>query len=51
VIGRAVAGIVAPGDTDDQKLKKIMKPWMTVDNTAFSREHSEAENQGGRLAR
>ena len=45
VIGRAVAGIVAPGDTDDQKLKKIYEAVMTVDNTAFSREHSEAENK------
>jgi hypothetical protein len=44
-IGKAVTGIVAPGDTDEQKLKKIYEAVMTVDNAAFSREHSAAENK------
>ena len=43
-IGKAVAGIVAPGDTDEQKLKKIYEAVMTVENAAFSREH-RAENK------
>ncbi|MFP5228484.1 MAG: DUF3857 domain-containing transglutaminase family protein [Acidobacteriota bacterium] len=45
VIRQAVAGIVAPSDTDDQKLRKIYAAVMTVDNTRFTREHSEAENK------
>ncbi|MGB9030421.1 MAG: transglutaminase, partial [Acidobacteriaceae bacterium] len=44
-ITRVVTGMVAPGDTDDQKLKKIYEAAMTVDNTAFSRERSETENK------
>jgi uncharacterized protein DUF3857/transglutaminase superfamily protein len=44
-IGKAVTGIVAPGDADEQKLKKIYDAAMTVENTEFSREHSEAENK------
>ena len=44
-IRQAVAGIVAPNDTDDQKLHKIYAAVMTVDNTRFSREHTEAENK------
>lgn len=43
-IRKAVAGIVAPGDTDEQKLRKIYAAVMTVDNTRFTREHSAAEN-------
>ena len=41
----AVAQIVAPGDTDEQKLEKIYAAAMTVENTDFTREHSQAENK------
>ncbi len=44
-ISKAVAGIVAPGDTDDQKLRKIYAAVMTVENTQFSRKRSEEENK------
>jgi hypothetical protein len=44
-IRQAVAGIVAPGDSDEQKLRKIYTAVMTLDNTRFSREHSLAENK------
>jgi len=40
-----VAQIVNPGDTADQKLRKIYVAVMTVDNTDFSRRHTEQENQ------
>jgi hypothetical protein len=43
-IRKAVAGIVAPGDTDEQKLEKIYAAAMTVDNTRFTRERLAAEN-------
>ena len=45
-IGKAVAGIVAPGDTDDQKLKKIYAAVMTVENTEFYAQHSDAGEEG-----
>jgi hypothetical protein len=48
-IRAAVAGIVAPGDTDDQKLRKIYAAVMALDNTRFSREHSTAENKAAGL--
>jgi hypothetical protein len=44
-----VAGIVAPGDTDEQKLRKIYAAVMTLENTNFTREHSEAENRANKL--
>ena len=44
-IRQAVAGIVAPGDTDDQKLRRIYAAVMTIENTRFTREHSQAENK------
>jgi hypothetical protein len=44
-IRAAVAQIVAPGDSDDQKLQKIYAAVMTVENTRFTREHSAAENK------
>ena len=43
-IRQAVAGILAPGDTDDQKLRKIYAAVMTVENTRFTRERSASEN-------
>lgn len=44
-IRQAVAGLVSSSDTDDQKLHKIYAAVMTVDNTRFTREHSEAEDR------
>jgi len=44
-IRAAVAQIVAPGDTDDQKLEKIYAAVMTVENTRFTREHTAEENR------
>lgn len=41
----AVAQIVAPGDNDEQKLEKIYAAVMTVENTDFTREHTEQENK------
>ena len=41
----AVAKMVAPGDTDDQKLRKIYAAVMTLENTSFTREHSAEENE------
>ncbi len=43
-IRQAVAQIVAPGDTDDQKLRKIYAATIGIENTRFTREHSAAEN-------
>lgn len=40
-----VAQIVAPGDTDEQKLKKIYAAVMKLENTDFTRERTEAENK------
>jgi len=44
-IRQAVAQIVAPGDTDQQKLQKIYAAVMQLENTRFTREHSAAENK------
>lgn len=44
-IRQAVAQITAPGDTDDQKLRKIYAAVMTLENTSFTREHSVEENK------
>ena len=44
-IRAAVAGIVAPGDTEDQKLRKIYAAVQGLENTRFTREHSAAENK------
>ncbi len=41
----AVAQIVAPDDTDDQKLKKIYAAVMKVENTSFTRTLSQAEDK------
>ncbi len=41
-----VAGIVAPGDTDEQKLRKIYAAVMTLENTSFTREHTRRGKQG-----
>jgi hypothetical protein len=42
---KAVAGIVAPGDTDEQKAAKIYAAVQKLDNTDFSRTKSEAERK------
>jgi Domain of Unknown Function with PDB structure (DUF3857) len=44
-IRQAVGQVTAAGDSDDQRLAKIYAAVMTVDNTHFSREHTDAENQ------
>ncbi|HEU4982854.1 MAG TPA: DUF3857 domain-containing protein [Acidobacteriaceae bacterium] len=44
-IRSAVNGIVAPGDTAEQKVEKIYAAVMKVDNTDFTREHSAEENK------
>jgi hypothetical protein len=44
-----VAQLVASGDTDEQKLRKIYAAVMTLENTDFTREHSEAEEKAEHL--
>lgn len=44
-IRSVVNGIVAPGDTDEQKVEKIYAAVMKVDNTNFSRAHTAQENK------
>lgn len=41
----AVQQLVAPGDTEEQKLRKIYAAVMQLENTSFTREHSAAENK------
>lgn len=41
----AVSGIVAPGDSDQQKVQKIYAAVMKVENTDFTREHTVEENK------
>jgi hypothetical protein len=43
------ASLVASGDSDDQKLRKIYAAVMKLDNTRFTRDHSEAENKAHKL--
>jgi len=45
----AVAGIVAPTDTDEQKARKIYAAVQKLDNTDFSRRLSEAERKKDKL--
>ena len=45
----AVAGLVAPSDTDEQKARKIYAAIQKLDNTSFSREKSEAERKKEKL--
>jgi hypothetical protein len=42
---QAASQIVAPGDTDEQKLRKIYAEVMKLENTSFTREHTAAENK------
>jgi hypothetical protein len=41
----AMQQIVAPGDSDEQKARKIYAAVMKLENTSFTREHSAAENK------
>jgi hypothetical protein len=45
----AVAQIVAPTDTDEQKARKIYAAVMKLDNTRFTRRKSEAERKAEKL--
>jgi Domain of Unknown Function with PDB structure (DUF3857)/Transglutaminase-like superfamily len=45
----AVSEIVSPGDTDEQKARKIYAAVMKVDNTRFARTKSEAERKAEKL--
>ncbi len=45
----AVAGMVAPGDTDAQKAAKIYAAVMKLENTAFTREKSKVERKKEKL--
>jgi hypothetical protein len=49
VLKKAVADIVAPSDTDEQKAIKIYNAVQKLDNTDFSRKKSEAERKKERL--
>jgi hypothetical protein len=44
-IQQAVTQIVAPGDTDEQKARKIYDAVMKLENTRFTRQKSEAERK------
>jgi Domain of Unknown Function with PDB structure (DUF3857)/Transglutaminase-like superfamily len=41
----AVHDLVAPSDTQDQKLRKLYAAVMQLENTSFTREHSSAEEK------
>jgi hypothetical protein len=43
-VKQAVSGLVSPGDTADQKLRKLYAAVMMLDNTAYSRGHSANED-------
>jgi hypothetical protein len=45
----AVQQIVAPGDTDEQKVRKIYAAIMQLENASFSREHTAAENKAEKI--
>ena len=44
-IRQAVNGIIAAGDTDEQKVEKIYAAVMKLENMSFTREHSAEENK------
>ena len=46
---QAAAGIVAPGDGDEQKARKLYTAVMQLDNSDFSRTRSEAERKKEKL--
>jgi hypothetical protein len=45
----AVQQLVAPGDTEEQKLRKIYAAVMQLENTSFTREHTAEENKAEKL--
>jgi hypothetical protein len=45
VLRQAVAQIISPNDTDDQKARKLYSAIMNLENTAFTRSKSEAERK------
>jgi hypothetical protein len=45
----AVAGIITPSDTDEQKARKIYAAVQKLDNTAFSRRKSQVERKNEKL--
>jgi hypothetical protein len=45
----AVNGIVAPTDSDEQKIQKIYAAVMKLENTSYTREHSAEENKAEHL--
>jgi hypothetical protein len=46
----AVSQIVAPGDTPEQKLRKLYAAVMELENTDFTREHSRDEDKAERIS-
>ncbi len=48
-IRKAAESLISPGDTDEQKARKIYAAVMKLDNTDFSREKSEAERKKDKL--
>jgi len=48
-IKKAAASLTAPGDSDEQKARKIYTAVMKLDNSDFSREKSEAERKKEKL--
>ena len=49
LLQKAVAGIVAPGDTDEQKAAKIYAAVQKLENTRFTRKKSQAERKKEKL--
>ena len=45
----AVAGLVAPSDTQEQKLRKLYAAVMTLENTDFTRERTSSEERAAGL--
>ena len=45
VVSAAVKDIVAPADTPDQKLRKLYAAVMKLENTAYTRRHTSAEEK------
>ena len=45
----AVQQLIAPGDNEEQKLRKIYAAVMKLENASFTREHSAGENKAEKL--
>lgn len=48
-VKEAVGGLVAPGDTQDQKVRKLYAAAMQIENTDFTRAHSTNEERAAGL--